>query len=33
MRQTDAQAHAIRTGHSNFAQSTEEIKPLTGTSG
>jgi hypothetical protein len=28
---TAAQAHAMRTGHANFSQSTEEIKPLTGT--
>ena len=25
----EAQAHATRTGHSNFSESTEEIKPLT----
>ena len=25
----EVQAHASRTGHSNFAESTEEIKPLT----
>eukprot|EP01137_Pigoraptor_chileana_P001210 Opistho-2@38519 len=25
----EAQAHAARTGHANFAESTEEIKPLT----
>lgn len=25
----EAQAHATRTGHSNFAESTEQIKPLT----
>merc|ERR1712227_5075 len=25
----DAQAHAARSGHSNFSESTEEIKPLT----
>jgi len=25
----DAQSHAARTGHQNFAESTEEIKPLT----
>ena len=24
------QMHAARTGHQNFAESTEEIKPLTG---
>ena len=25
----ECQAHAIRTQHTNFAESTEEIKPLT----
>merc|ERR1712013_618219 len=25
----DAQSHAARTGHQNFSESTEEIKPLT----
>jgi len=25
----EAQAHATHTGHSNFAESTDEIKPLT----
>ena len=24
----DVQAHAARSGHSNFSESTEEIKPL-----
>lgn len=29
LREVDVQAHAARTGHQNFAESTEAIKPLT----